>query len=255
MATAQTLIQAALREGNLIPVGSTPTDAENTEALARLNSFIAGLFGIELGEHLHDWQVPAPLRTAPVAANYPQLPYPITDLGDHVNTDLTSDQWPYPPPNSRLVVAIDDDTTVYLPEAPSPGARMALASAGMSATLTLNANGRLIEAAASVDVTSADAPRAWFYRDDTANWVRIADLSLSDSSPFPSEFDDLLICGLSMRLSPRYGQEPRSGTVQMYTYMKKLFKTRYKQAGTTVYKSGDIPRSDQSYAAGRWPWV
>jgi hypothetical protein len=71
---ASSLIQSAYREGNLIAVGTTPTTAEQAEALLLLNNFVLGIFGYEMGENLQDWPAPAPQRTAPVAANFPQFP-------------------------------------------------------------------------------------------------------------------------------------------------------------------------------------
>jgi hypothetical protein len=258
MTTATEIVSAALREGNLIAIGVTPTDAEITEGLARLNSFILSLFGHDLGEHLHDWQVPGEQRTAAVAANFPQLPFPPVDLGNGVATVLDTDVYPYPPANSRIVCGITDATTVYFPEQPNDGARMAVVNAGsMAATLTLDGNGRKIEAATTSTIVAGDltsGQRAWFYRGDLGDWKRIAALVAATESPFPAEFDDMLICGLSIRLSPRYGHEPRQATMAMFQAQRKLFKTRYKQAGTTVYKSYEAPRSLQSYS-GRSGWM
>jgi hypothetical protein len=120
MTTATTLIQAAYREGNLIPVGKSPTPTEQSEALDGLNRLVNGIFGFEMGENLADWLFPAPQRTAPVAANYPQLPAPAYQ-GVLQNTYMT----PYPPNNVRVVWG-GVTGTLWFPEKPEPGSRMAV---------------------------------------------------------------------------------------------------------------------------------
>src|ERR1700752_3936789 len=158
MTTAQTIIQAAYREGNLIPIGSVPTDAENTEALERLNRYVQGVYGYELGEPMADWLIPAPQRTTSVAANFPQLPFPIDGQNNIITipfaTDPTSAIYPYAPKNSRIVFG-NVTTTAYFPEQPEPGSRMMIipgSGAGdggvNGAVLTLDGNGRFIEGAA-----------------------------------------------------------------------------------------------------------
>lgn len=120
MTTATVLIQAAFREGNLIAAGASPTTAEQTEALPALQRLIDGIFGFEMGEELTDWLVPAPQRTAPSAARYPQGP-----LVWNLNQNSSGNIWPYPPTNRRIVFG-SVTNTVYFPEAPLDGSRMAL---------------------------------------------------------------------------------------------------------------------------------
>lgn len=129
MTKATDIITSAFREGNIIPVGGTPTTAEQTEGLERLNRLIQGLYGAEMGENLIDWLVPAPQRTATVAANFPQLPYPVDTAGDifplPFASDPTNEIYPYPPKNSRIVYG-NVTNTVFFPEQPEDGTRMAL---------------------------------------------------------------------------------------------------------------------------------
>jgi len=94
----------------------------------------------------------------------------------------------------------------------------------------------------------------WFYRADLGDWKHVTTLALTDTPILPADFDDLLITGLSIRLSPRYGQDPRPGTLNTYKDLMKQAKTRYRQSGNTIYKSNEIPRSLQSYVTGRWMW-
>src|SRR6185437_8188280 len=172
MTIASDLIQAAYREGNLIPVGKSPTTDEQTEALDRLNGYINGVFGNEVGENLADWEVPAPQRTAPIAANFPQLPYPqntAVDLYGPAPSDITPSVWQTPPKNSRIIFGGSVDQTVYFPESPNDGSRMSLISGASlvdGTVLTISGNGRKIEGVASQEFTAPFDMRQWIYRAD-----------------------------------------------------------------------------------------
>src|SRR5580698_10572835 len=98
MTTATNLIQAAYREGNLIAVGKQPTTNELAEALVRLNAFVKGIFGYEMGENLSDWLFPAPQRTGIVPTTFPQLPVP-----EYYGPLYSQFLAPYPPRNTRIV--------------------------------------------------------------------------------------------------------------------------------------------------------
>ena len=244
MTTATSLITSALREGNLIPVGAVPTSAEQTEGLERLNRLITSTFGTLMGENLEDWVVPQPQRTATVAANYPQLP-----LAQNAPTSITR----YPPNNSRLIWGAVTGT-IYFPEAPNDGSRMALVqgsglgSGGASdAILTLNGNGRLIGGTGTATVLNPAPATQWFYRADTGNWVVVADMALTSECPFPPELDDLWICLLAMRLAPRYGKTTAPETVNTMKDMKRVFRTRYQQHQVSIYKGEEIPQTAQGF--------
>lgn len=219
MTTASEIIEQAFREANITPIGRAPTSAEQNEALPRLNNFIARLFGTKLGEFAMDWPVP-PNRAAPVAARYPLRPQ---------DTKLPSDVWPYPPNNVRLLLGNDTDTTVYLPYRPNPGARLAIADAGATASVTIDPNGRRIEGAPTISVGAADAPREWFYREDLGSWQRVSTLALDDDSPLPAEFDDLLVTALAKRLAPRFGQEILPTTQEVYMDAMRRLEQKYQQ--------------------------
>jgi hypothetical protein len=242
MSTAAELIQRGYREDNIVPIGESPTAAEQTEALTVLNNIISSLYGFELGEQLMDWPVPPPQRTAPVSAHFPLRPY---------KDDLPANVWPYPPGNTRLMTSITANTAVYLQQHPNDGARVSFVNVGMGAfTLTLNANGRLIENATTAALTSAESPRSWFYRADLGNWQRIADLLAGDQSPFPAEFDDLLICRLSMRLAPRNGKQASDETIRRAGELLVKMKSRYRQPTPALVQTDTFPDSHQSYG---WP--
>jgi hypothetical protein len=253
---ASSLIQSAYREGNLIAVGTTPTTAEQAEALLLLNNFVLGIFGYEMGENLQDWPAPAPQRTAPVAANFPQFPVCSDPLAA-----TSPNTYPYPPRNKRIVWG-GTTLTVYFPEKPMDGSRMALVMASgagdggtAGAILTLNGNGRTIEAANTKTYTNPDAtlPRQWLYRADLANWQAVLPLAAADPCPFPPEFDDFFICALSMRLAPRYNKVTAAETAKTALDTLKRLKARYRQAGVTTYGSENFPLAAQSYLSGR-PW-
>lgn len=261
MTTALKLIQAAYREGNLIAVGKQPGTDEQSEALEALNRFINGIFGFEMGENLADWLYPAPQRTAPVAANYPQ--HPIVECQSGLtNTYLT----PFPPRNSRIVWG-QTTGTVYFPEAPEPGSRLAFVEGSGAGDegqpgeiLTLDGNGRQVQDPAdlafksTLDLTSPADGHQWFYRDDLGQWVLCQDLALTDECPFPKEFDDFFICTLAKRLAPRYGKITAAETIETAKITLVRLKARYRQSAPTVYGSDNFPRTSQSYISGSW-WL
>lgn len=238
MKTAAQLVARAHREGNLIPVGTEPTNAQMAEGLEVLNDLILGILGFELGELLGDWAVPPPQRTAPVPARYP--------LGPAAN-DLPSGVWPYPPANVRLVSSIAAATTVYLPNAPNDGARIGYVDVGAIGTLTLNGNGRMIDGALTITVPPNSTFQSWLYRADRAEWISILDLEETDNSPLPPEFDRLLICATAIGLAPRFGLEPRTSTVTTYKTMLTKLKARYRQPTAVLNGSADSPSSMQSF--------
>jgi hypothetical protein len=261
MTTARALITAAFREGNLIPIGTTPNSDELSEALPRLNRYVRGVFGYEMGEELRDWPVPQPQRTAPIAANFPQAPYPTSVDASLLSFPLAGDPslsiTPYPPKNSRIVWGGKNDMRVFFPEQPDDGSRMSVvAGAGADATkvLTLDGNGRLIENAPEQVQPTPVVPREWLYRADLGNWLRVQDMAIDDECPFPPEHDDLWICLLAIRLAPRYNKTIAAETQAIAAAAMKRLKTRYRQSADTVYRSFDTPRSLQSYISGQWWW-
>lgn len=222
MTTALTIIDRGFREGNLVPIGETPSDAERAEGLDVLNGYLNALFGYELGElFVMDWPIP-PSRTSPVSSQYPLLPF---------NTDLPADVWPYPPQNVRLLTKISAAQTIYFPSDPSDGARIALVDVGSTADLTISGNGRLIEGSASLTLTPADdAPRTWFYRADLASWQRLTPIAdNSEDVPLPDAFDDMLSTGIAIRLSGRNEEDVPAEVLSTNSKGLRLLKARYRQ--------------------------
>lgn len=271
MTLASDIIRRGFREDNLIPIGRQPKTEELTEGLELLNAFMLSVYGYELGENMEDWVAPQPQRTAPVAANFPQLPYPLSSdymaNPSPIADDYSLNIYPFPPPNSRIVWG-GNPLTVYMPEAPRPGSRIALvqgsgaanSQAVPGAQLVLDGNGRRIElpdgsgVADTLTLVNPVDPVKWFYRDDLAHWKVIRPVALTDDIPYPPEYDDLWIGALSIRLAPRYNktvsQDTKNNTARMLAKMR----TEFRQVSPTVYKADDIPRALESYVSGRWSW-
>ena len=263
MTTAQSLITSAYRKLNITAIGITPTTAQLTEGLQELNSFLRIIFGQQLGELLRDWEVPFQQRTAPVAANFPQNPYPLNQDSQFMGLPLSGGAgnmfWPYPPNNSRLIIGgLTAPTTVYFPEQPDDGSRMGLIQGGLAingTVVTLDGNSRLIGGAATQLVTVNTATPVgmrWMYRADIGNWMPLADLALTDQSPLPEDMDDYSILSLAQRLAPNNDKTLGSEMIDALKQAKSIFQARYRQEGTTVYKSQDIPLGYESYLSGRY---
>jgi len=228
--TVSEIIVQAFREGNFTAVGETTTSEELSESIPRLRNLISSLLGFELGEAYRDWYVPTSL--VPEAP----LQYPLTPDGSDVTSAVP---YQYPPQNTRLVVKITEAKTLYFPAMPNDGARMAYVDMGSTVTadMTLNGNGRLIEGSSTIVSNLDGVPsvtfhgRKWMYRADLGNWILLEHLDeATDTVPLPPEFDDLLVCGLAMRLAPRFQVQVDEVISSRYTDMLMRLKKRYKQS-------------------------
>lgn len=221
-ATAQEIINAAFREGNIFGVNEIIPSADVEEALPRLNNIIRAMMGYEIGEEYIDWSFPE-ARTAPIPARYPIFPRDEEPDPAYIE---------YPPINARVITKLTTDRTIYLYQRPSPGARMSFQDIGSTPglSMTIDANGRTIDGMLTqvVDPTTYSGARL-FYRDDIAGWITLADLELGDAHPLPPEFDDLWITALAVRLSGRYQSQLSDVTQLTYTQMVSKVKARYRQ--------------------------
>jgi hypothetical protein len=227
----QSLVVGAFREGNLIPVGTQPSTAELTEGLDLFNRLLLSLFGFTVGEKLRDWRIQEQQRTGSVSRTYPLLP------GSQLSR---VPQWPlYPPQNARIVW---DGSPVhaYFPERPDDGAVMGLTPGSGAAQsdqgeLTLDGNGLLIagQELAEYDSLAMVEPKRWFYRADLGDWLEVKALAVDEDNLFPPELDDLWICGVSIRMAPRYGKEIGAATIARVKDMQTLLRTRYAQSEPT----------------------
>lgn len=246
MATAQEIITAAFREGNIIPVGGTASTDENTEALGLLNRLITSAFGSFSGGPLTDWNLPHRQTTdGSLPSNPPLLP------GSRRTTRYTLD--PSHPPSDVRVVWDGSEQTLYMPPQPHDGARVAIVltldtQAPSYGNLTVHGNGRVV--AGPMQITTDDVSTVWFYRADLATWVKLQTVAADDDIPFPPSFNDLWITGLSIRLAPRYGKQISQETVAEYHRILKLFQTTYQQSHPSVSGADDLVPGYQSFPRG-----
>lgn len=243
MSLVSDIIQQAYRETNLIPLGATPSDNQNSEALTRLNSIILSAIGNEIAE-----------------PGFRE----VTIGGDEDQSELVSE---YVPDNTRLMLNVDADALVGLQPNPYEGQRVALVDiAGNLSTypFTLDGNGRNIEGAETVTISENSVSHQWMYRADTGNWVRVTALVLEDDMPFPQDFDDYFVTMLALRLSPRYGQMLPQETTEILKRNRGQLRARYKNRNhTPLPDPGLLSReeyasmfdTEEYFALGRWPWL
>lgn len=216
MTLISSIINDAFREGNILPLGKAPNVNQSTEALRLLNALFSTIYGNDAGESLSDWPLGNHGRESP---EY-----------DLAFTDYRID---HPTINRRLIVVNEAAKTVYLTLHPQDGARMGIADPfGRLATVpvTLNANGRTIEAASTLLLNTNGLFRDWFYRADLGDWVRLTQKLDTDQMPFPADFDNFFVTLLAMRLNPRYGRTMDDQTALIYKNERRKFVARYLQS-------------------------
>ena len=126
---AQQAVERAYREAAIKRIGASYTTDEYNEGLDRLNGFLASLFGAEIGQLLTDVQVPIVQRTTNNPnANFNQpFPLNLTNIDQPIGAveDSSVEQYVLAP-NSRVLWRGTADTTVYFPQNPGDGARVAV---------------------------------------------------------------------------------------------------------------------------------
>lgn len=208
MTLVSSIITAAYRESNLIPLVATPNANQETEGLNRLNSLIQSVVGNEAGNGLNE--------------------YTINDVVGTYDEESFLTTWI--PDNARLMLTLGEAKTYKLDPFPKEGQRVAVVDVGDTLdtyNVTLDGNGRKIEDAATLVLSDEGLSREWLYRSDLGNWVRIATLTTSDELPFPLEFDDYFITMLALRLNPRYGQMLTPESREALARSKKQLTARY----------------------------
>jgi hypothetical protein len=263
MTTALQSLSSAYRELNVTAIGISPTAPQQAEGLDQLNRFLRIIFGMKVGELLRDWEAPFQQRTAPVAANFPQNPYPLNQDAQFMGLPLSGGSgnmfWPYPPKNSRIIFGAGlGTTTVFFPEQPDDGSRMGLimgALADPAAVLVLDGNSRTIGGATTLTVPMPmTGGMRWIYRADIGDWRPVASLLLTDELPFPEDMDDYISLGLAIRLAPKNDKTVSAETVSAFKEAETIFMARYAQAGTTTYGAANIPAGYQSFISGPGWW-
>lgn len=226
MTTIRQIVTDAFREGNIVAVGDTPGANEFDEAVRRLQNIYASLFAHELGEPLSTYNYDTEGVDSATAD--------IDDISDDVDSNFV-------PMNTRLVLNIGSAKTLLLHPNPKDGARFAVIdNAGNLATynVTVDGNGRQVELADTLTLNTNSLNREWFYRADLGNWARVTDLDADAQSPLPTEFDDLLITMLAIRIGPRYGAKTSEEMVEVLKRIRKQFRARYRQSIEMASESG-----------------
>jgi len=205
MTLASEIIISAYRESNLRAVGQSLTTAQETEGLTLLNNVFLASMGQEIGQEFVDYNIGG-------------------EFEDFI--------WDYVPENVRLVLNVGSARTLKLHPKPYDGQRLAVTDpAGNLATanVTLDANGRTIEGAATLVLNTNGLDAQWIYRADLGNWVRITGLAASDTVPFPQEFDDYFTILLAMRLNPRHGRELAASSATWLQSQSQRLEARYRR--------------------------
>lgn len=217
MTLISSLITDAFREGNILPLGKAPSDNQATEALRLYQQNIRSIYGDDAGEGLTDW----PLGNFGYESPNYYYVLPDTYCVEH------------PSINRRLIATNTEAKTIFLTPYPQDGSRMGIADPfGRLATVpvTLDANGRTIEGNPTVLLNVDGTFQEWFYRADKSEWVKLTSLLATDENPFPDDFDIFFICGLAMRLNPRYGREMDPQTATVFKQNRRQFVARYLQS-------------------------
>lgn len=243
MTVASSIITDAYRECNLIPMGVAPSANQTAEAIGRLNNIIKSTVGYEAGDGLDDLNIGG-----------------TRDQSSLVSTHV--------PDNARLLLNLTSAQTIRLDPQPFEGQRLSVVDVGSNLAtynLTIDGNGRNIEGAATLVLSTDDIAYQWMYRADTGNWVRISTLVAADELPFPEEFDDFFIIRLAMRLSPRYGQALPAETVSELKRQRSYLRGRYHawreiatDLDTRGFATDEVATSDfnnSGFNTGRvYPW-
>lgn len=228
MTTIRKIIARGFRESGFIEVGGVPDADQLEEALDLLQRMYSSFFGNELGEQLTN-------------ANYGTAGLTNVYAKDEDQSPLISSV--YVPENVRLILNINQATTLTLHPNPMDGARLAIIdNIGNLGTynVTLNGNGRTIENAATALLNTNSVNREWFYRADLGGWTRVTDLVLDNESPLPREFDDLLTTILAIRLNPAYGAQTSQEVTEIVSRARRQFRARYRQSLQVASEDGLI---------------
>lgn len=222
MTTVASIINSALRETNIIPLGISPTTAQETEAFNLLSTIVAGVLGNEAGENLN----PLPLGQNNIESPS-GYPWWSNELPGNVFIQT----------NTRLMCNLTAAGQVNFHPKPHDGARMGVVDASgnfSTNNLTINGNGRLIEGSATKVFNTASLKKQWLYREDLGDWVVVEPLEDDGDMPWPTEFDDMFIIMLAMRLNPRYGRDMHPASMSTLQKTMSKFSARYSQSTTQV---------------------
>lgn len=216
MTTIAQIITDAYQTNNLIAINVIPTADEQAKGLRALNRIFRGLLGNEMGDRLK----PLNVGTNNVTRN----PY-------ETSYDLLTAPY-FIPLNARLVLNLNSAGTFYLPTVPEDGSRFAVQDkSGNLSTFpaTVLANGNTIENATQLVLNTDNYNQEWFYRADLGDWQKVSNLALSDTFPFPEEFEELFISLLALRIDPAEGVPLDDQIGYILKEVNRKFKSRYRQ--------------------------
>lgn len=215
MTTIAQIITDAYRESNNIAIGQVPTLAEQVEGLSAFNRFYKSLLGGRANDGL---------TTLNIDDNNVEITYL-----DAVKTLESS--WT-PSSGFRFVFNNTSNKTLVLNPYPQDGERLIIQDVSNNfATypVTVKGNGRLIEGSTQVVLNTNGEITEYFYRADTASWVKVSTLDVNDIFPFPEEFEDLFSIGIALRLNPRNSSITDNMSLIEFRRLKNMFKARYSQ--------------------------
>lgn len=232
MTLVSDIIRDAYRESNLIAIGTEPSGAQSEEALKLFNRFIASVYGNEAGEPLQPFIVGKKNIERPQGYPwYDPVPY--------------AGQW-FVPKNVRLILNLTSPLTVYLDPNPEDGQRFAIQDkAGNLGTnnLTIEGNGRTIVGQDSYTANTNDVNVQFFYEANSGDWRIVSPLKETDIFPFSSEFEDMFVIGLALRLNPRNDIMLDQQSMEVFKRAYRQFTARYSQSIETGSELGLIDRN------------
>jgi len=239
MTLVSSIINDALRETNIIPLGQAPSDEENAEGLRRLQTIVSSVLGNEAGDNL----TPMPLGRNEIQSPS-GYPWYANELPGNV----------FVPANIRLMLNLTGDGKVNFHPKPHDGARMGIVDVSNNLSefhLDIYGNGRSIEGDDILTLDENGMVREWFYREDLGNWMRVTGITLTSEMPYPAEFDDMFIIMLAARLNPRYGQTLDPASQSALSRARSQFRARYSQDTQKPSEEGLLRLSGQYRWYGR----
>lgn len=214
MATLSQIITRAYRESQILDISAFPSADQESEALEILNGILR---------------------------RYQRQPVMTVWLGSfddvkrqrgQIFRDFTPYRLQYSVPQDCFVnVNLEDPTEVYFPCDPGDGARINIIDVNNSlaaSPLTIYGNGNRINGGTSEVISTNGAQVEYFFRRELADWRTIpASFVASSIIPFDSQFDDMFVIELAMRLNPRYGDSLSDLSMAAHELMRQLFNGRY----------------------------
>ena len=157
MTAVRSIINSAMRETNLIPLGVTATDDQVGEAFVLLTTIVEDVLGNEAGENLNPFPLGQDNITSPKG-----YPWWNNELPGNVFVQT----------NLRIMCNLDGDGAVNLHPWPHDGARMGVVDVAGTFDefpLTISGNGRNIEGGPTLVLDTAGYKADWTYREDLGN--------------------------------------------------------------------------------------